>query len=106
MAQYRAPLRGSLCLGAADDPISALALGLFRNEVQAKLLAHHACEEAAHGMLLPAGDVHDFRDRRALGPAEQGDDRSLLGIRFRTAARLRRSLGFFPRLARLAGSTP
>src|SRR5580700_494140 len=57
-------------------------------------------------MLLPAGDVHDFRDRRALGPAQQGDDRSLLGIRFRTAARLRRSLGFFPRLARLAGSTP
>src|SRR5580700_308151 len=56
-------------------------------------------------MLLPAGDFHDFRDRRALGPAEQGDDRSLLGIRFRTAARLLRSLGFFPRLARLAGST-
>src|SRR5580704_14720809 len=103
MAQYRAPLRGSLCLGAADDPISALALGLFRNEVQAKLLAHHACEEAAHGMLLPASDFHDFRNRCALGPAQQGDDRSLLGIRSFTSRRP--DAGFLTRFARLGRSS-
>jgi hypothetical protein len=38
-----------------------------------------AREEAAHGMLLPSRHLHDGRDRRPLGAAQQCDHAGLLG---------------------------
>jgi cardiolipin synthase len=65
--------------GLATVPGAPL-FGLFRDEIQTELFAHHAGEEPAHGMLLPACRCHDGGDRGALGLPEQGNDRVLLGI--------------------------
>jgi hypothetical protein len=46
-----------------------------------QLLAHHACEEAAHRVLLPPGDFHDGRDRRSLGATQHCNHLGLFGTR-------------------------
>src|SRR5437899_93065 len=56
-----------------DDAVDPLTVSLLGFEREAKLLAHHPCEEPADGMLLPAGRLHDRRDRRPLRPAQQCD---------------------------------
>src|SRR5260221_2761856 len=69
---------------ARDDAIDAVAviwlLGLQR---EAELFAHDPCEEPADRMLLPAGGLHDDRNRRSLGPAQQVENFGLFGIRTR-----------------------
>src|SRR5262249_10580937 len=59
--------------------IDAVTVGLLGEQRQAKLLAHHACKEAADRVLLPAGCLHDGSDRCPLGLSEQGEDRLLFG---------------------------
>ena len=61
------------------DPVNAFAVSLFAIERQAKLLTDHPGKEAAHGVLLPAGRLHDGGDGRAVRPAQQGKDLFLLG---------------------------
>src|SRR5712671_2368186 len=68
-------------LGLAADAIDARVAGLLGYQRQAELLAHHAGEEAAHRVLLPAGRLHDGRDGRTLPALQHGDHRRLLRLR-------------------------
>jgi hypothetical protein len=61
------------------DPVGAFVPDLLRHQRQCQLPAHHACEEAAHGMLLPSRHFHDGRDRHPLRAAQQCDHVGLLG---------------------------
>src|SRR6266436_373792 len=73
-------VRLALAAFGADDAIHALAVLLFRDEGQAKLLANRAGKESPHRMLLPPGLLHDRRDRRPLRSAQQRNHVGLLGI--------------------------
>jgi hypothetical protein len=64
----------------ARDAIDAFVSDLIRHQRQPQLLAHDACQEAAHRVLLPSRRLHDHRDGRPLGTAQQRDDAGLLGI--------------------------
>src|SRR6266436_10047968 len=64
--------------GLAADAIDARVAGLLGYQREAEPLAHHAGEEAAHGVLLPAGRLHDGRDCRTLPALQHGDYRRLL----------------------------
>src|SRR5262245_42746926 len=44
---------------ARNDAVDALAVDRLGLERETKLLAHDACEEATHRVLLPAGRLHD-----------------------------------------------
>jgi hypothetical protein len=55
-----------LSLARSGLPLSAAA-PLPGPMLLASILADHACEEAAHGALLPLGDFHNGRDRRPWG---------------------------------------
>ena len=64
-----------------DDAIDALAvIGFLEFEREAELLAHDPREEPAHGMLLPAGGLHDRRDGRPLRSAQEREHLRLLGF--------------------------
>src|SRR5262249_32223826 len=65
---------------AGEDAVPALAVGLLGVKRQLELLADDACKESPDGMLLPSGRLHDRGDGRALGLAQQGKNRSLLGV--------------------------
>src|SRR5882672_792525 len=73
-------VRLALAAFGADDAINALAVLLFRDQGQAKLLANRAGKESPHRMLLPSGLLHDRRDRRPLRSAQQRNHVGLLGI--------------------------
>src|SRR5438552_1260495 len=68
------------CLGGlADDAVDSSAVGLLRSQRQPELPTHHAGQEAADRMLLPAGRLHDCGDRYTLGVSEQAEYGRLLG---------------------------
>src|SRR5262249_40442809 len=52
---------------ARNDAVDPLAVDLLGLERETELLAHDAGEEATHGVLLPAGRLHDRRNCRSLG---------------------------------------
>src|SRR5258706_347627 len=57
--------RSSRCAGFGD-PIDALTIYFLGNEIEIEFLLDYACEEAADGMLLPVGRLHDRGNRGAL----------------------------------------
>ena len=59
---------------AVDDAVRSLAVRPVGHEVQGQPLADGAREESAYGVLLPAGRLHQVGNRRALRPAEHGED--------------------------------
>jgi hypothetical protein len=61
----------------ATDAIDPVPVDFLRAQIKAKLFAHHACEEAAHRVLLPMGHAHDGGNRRPLRSAEHGEHASL-----------------------------
>src|SRR5262245_60721866 len=93
-AMTRGAGSGSCTATDAIDPVTVDCLGA---EIEAKLLAHHASEEAAHRVLLPMGDAHDGRNRRPLRPPQHGDHASL----FRPWPAFARGTSFALRLSRL-----
>src|SRR5262249_44653418 len=66
-----------LCTATVDDAIDPVPVDLLRAQIKAKLLAHHASEEAAHRVLLPMGRAHDGGNRRPLRPPQHGKHASL-----------------------------
>jgi hypothetical protein len=70
MAARKGGLRAAFSVQSAAQPLGA---GWLVDP------DHRACEETAHGMLLPPGHFHDGRDRRALRAAQQCDHVGLLG---------------------------
>jgi hypothetical protein len=92
---------------ARHDAIDAVAvIRLLGLQNEAELFEHDAREEPPHGMLLPAGGLHDGGNRCTLGPAQQFEDGGLFGFRTRLGlSRLAANGGFLrgcPRL-HLAG---
>lgn len=67
-------------MGAAgiDDAVDSIAVNLPRIEFESKFLLHHAREEAANRVLLPAGCLHHRCDGRAGRGMQHFDHASLL----------------------------
>src|SRR5947199_249604 len=85
-----------LCTATVDDAIDPVPVDLLRAQIKAKLLSHHASEEAMHRVLLPMGDAHDGSNRRSLRSAKHREHASL----FRSWPAFARGASFGLRLAR------
>ena len=82
-----------------DDAIDPVTVALLRAKIEAKLLAHHTGEKAAHRMLLPMGRPHDGGNGRSFRSVQHRKHPSLL--RARPAVVERASLSLH-----LTGATP
>src|SRR5262249_1350850 len=73
------------CVGrlVRTDAVDAFAVDPLGLQCETELLAHDACEKAAHRVPLPAGCLHDRGNCRSLGLAQQRKDGGLFGIRTR-----------------------
>ena len=76
------------------DPIDTTALHGFRGQIQSKLLAYHAGQEAANRMRLPSGTLRHDVDRHSLRRLQPREHLRLLAlstgirrIRLRTRSR-------------------
>src|SRR5712672_1264097 len=65
---------------AASNAVDALVVDLLGEQSQTELLAHHASEEAAHGVRLPSRRLRDVLVRSPAGPPQQAKNMILFGI--------------------------